>query len=260
MTKVPDGRLAVALHDVEPRSYERSRDIRRWLAERGVSRVTLLVIPAADQPDDVSPAHSGEAGCRACGRLTPIGSRAPALAGWLRGRGAAGDVIAQHGLAHRRTARARWPRSLLADWQGGEAAEFPGLGDADTRERVECGRRLLNEIELDPRGFVAPGYAYTGALRRVLAETFDWSADLRAVRDATGRELRSTALCLGTSTPLKRAFSPAIVRAGARGAGELMRVDVHPADFDLPSHVATLEALLRRAAGRTTVTYDQLLG
>jgi hypothetical protein len=39
-----------------------------------------------------------------------------------------------------------------------------------------------------------------------------------------------------------------------------MRVDVHPADFDLPGHVAVLESLLARAAGRDAVTYDELLG
>jgi predicted deacetylase len=232
-------RLAVAMHDVEPRSFERTRTIRRWLTQRGVDRVTLLVIPAPE--------------------LRPIGSRAPSLAGWLRGQGATGDVIAQHGLTHRRSVRAGWPRSVLAHWQGGDAAEFPGLDEQDTWERVECGRRLLNEIELEPSGFVAPGYAYTGALRRVLADSFDWSADLRGVRGVGGGELRSTALCLGTSTRLKRRFSPAVVRAAARNAGGVMRIDVHPADFDLPGHVATLEALLRGAARRESVTYDQLV-
>jgi hypothetical protein len=39
-----------------------------------------------------------------------------------------------------------------------------------------------------------------------------------------------------------------------------MRLDVHPSDFDLPGHVATLEGLLERAAGRDIVTYDDLLG
>jgi hypothetical protein len=38
-----------------------------------------------------------------------------------------------------------------------------------------------------------------------------------------------------------------------------MRIDVHPADFDLPRHIATLESLLARAAGRDVVTYDELL-
>jgi len=167
------GRLAVALHDVEPRSFARAREIRAWLLARGVERVTLLVIPAAD--------------------LHPIGARAPALAAWLRFRVASGDAVAQHGLVHKAAAVAPWPRSLLAGWQGGAAAEFPGLDREDAARRVDTGRRLLREIELDPRGFVAPGYAYTRALRRLLAESFEWFADLSSIRTSSGENLRAAA-------------------------------------------------------------------
>ncbi len=231
--------LAVALHDVEPRSFGRTRQIREWLLARGVAYATLLVIPAAD--------------------LHPIGNRAPELAGWLRWRAACGDAIAQHGLAHRASATPPWPRSVLAGWQGGQAAEFPGLGPQDTALRVHTGRRLLREIELDPIGFVAPGYAYTRALRRVLADSFEWFADLRYVRSRVRGALPARALCLGSSTPLKRAVSPQIVRAAGRATGAVMRLDIHPADFDLPRHVATIESLLERAAERAVVTYDQLV-
>lgn len=230
--------LAVAVHDVEPRSFARVKQIREWLLERDIERVTLLVIPAAD--------------------LHPIGSRAPALAAWLRCRVARGDAVAQHGLAHRAHARARWPRRVLAAWQAGDAAEFPGLSRDDTIKRVRTGRRILKEIELDPAGFVAPGYAYTRALNDELRATFDWFADLRAIH--AEEAIRSPALCLGSSTALKRALSPAAVRAASRARGRVMRIDVHPADFDLPGHVATLDALLERAAGRDALTYDELLG
>ena len=231
--------LAVALHDVEPRSCARVREIRQWLLERGVERVTLLVIPAAD--------------------LHPIGTRAPALAAWLRARVACGDTVAQHGLAHNATATAPWPRSLLAAWQGGPAAEFPGLARDDAARRVDIGLRLLREIELDPRGFVAPGYAYTRALRGILPDSFDWFADWISIRTRRNGSVRSCALCLGSSTALKRTLSPPLVRIGGRSAGSVMRVDIHPADFDLPGHVATLDALLARASGRRIVTYDQLV-
>jgi predicted deacetylase len=238
---VTGGALAVAVHDVEPRSFARVRQIREWLHERGIMRATLLVIPAAD--------------------LHPIGKRSPALSAWLRGRVADGDIVAQHGLAHRATVVAPWPRSVIASLQGGPAAEFPGLGADDARRRVQAGLRLLREIELDPHGFVAPGYAYTRALRSVLRDSFEWVADLRTVRTARGGRqdpVRSTALCLGSSTPLKRALSPVVVSAASRSCGQLMRVDIHPADFDLPRHRATLEALLDRAEGREVVTYDEL--
>jgi predicted deacetylase len=231
--------VAVALHDVEPRSSGRVREIRQWLADRGIERVTLLVIPAAD--------------------LHPIGARAPGLAAWLRGRVAAGDTVAQHGLAHKVGTPPRWPRSIVASWQGGSAAEFPGLGAYETAQRVRAGRRLLNEIELDPLGFVAPGYAYTRALRGVLADSFEWFADTRRIRTRSFGDVKSRALCLGSSTTLKRKLSPSFVRAAARSRSRVMRIDVHPADFALPGHVATLEALLARADGRRVVTYDELL-
>lgn len=37
------------------------------------------------------------------------------------------------------------------------------------------------------------------------------------------------------------------------------RLDVHPADFDLPAHVEAIESLLELAGGREAVTYDQLV-
>jgi predicted deacetylase len=231
--------LAVAVHDVEPRSFRRIREIREWLLDHGVDRVTLLVIPAPER-------H-------------PIGGREPALATWLKVQQFRGDAIAQHGLDHKAHARARWPRRLMAGWQGGNASEFPGLEPDEAADRVRTGRRLLEQLELSPRGFVAPGYAYTRALRELLGESFDWFADLQGIQTCGGDRLRAPALCLGSSTPLKRALSPAVVRALAHARCGVMRVDIHPADFDHDGHLATLEWLLKRAAGRDAVTYDDLV-
>ena len=230
--------LAVAIHDVEQGSFARVVEIRRWLAERGVDRVTLLVIPAAHQ--------------------RPIGMHAP-LALWLRDQVAHGDAVAQHGFAHRVIAPPHWPRRLVANWQAGEAAEFPGLGGDQAARRVASGRRLLGDLDLDPHGFVAPGYAYTPELRGLLARTFDWFADLRCIRVRQEGEIRARALCLGSSTPLKRMLSPAVVRALGALPGEVMRIDVHPVDFDRRGHVTTLEWLLERAARRQALTYDELI-
>lgn len=232
--------LAVAMHDVEPRSLRRSREIRDWLLERGVEQVTLLVIPAAD--------------------LHPIGPRCPALVAWLGERVAGGDTVGQHGLSHRAAGRATWPRSVLASWQGGRAAEFPGLDPDETRQRVAVGLGMLRELGLDPRGFVAPGYAYTPALRRTLRGSFRWFADLFGVVSRSAGRIRAPALCLGSSTSFKRAASPLAVLAAARAGSRLMRIDIHPADFDQPRHIETLEALLRLARGRRVITYDAVGG
>jgi predicted deacetylase len=230
--------LAVALHDVEPATHARCVALREWLHDRGVERVTLLVVPAP--------------------RLHPFPARSPELAYWLLDRQDAGDAIAQHGLQHRQTRPGPLLARPLRHWQGGAAAEYAGMDAAGAAESVEAGRRVLVDAGLAPRGFVAPAYAYTGALRAVLAERFEWWATLLAIHGRT--ELRAPALGLGTSGPLKRRLSPLVVRAGAARTPALLRLDLHPADFDHPRHVEAVERVLARARDRVAVTYDDLVG
>jgi len=233
------GSIAVALHDVEPATFERCALIRDWLDDHGIERVTLLVIPAPD--------------------LHPFFQRRPELAAWLLDCRDRGDAIAQHGLRHRRVRRPAPLRRPLTAWQGGIAAEFPGLNAAETQASVEAGRRTLARAGLEPRGFVAPAYAYTPALRSALAESFEWWATLLRLWRPDRRPAVSPALLLGTSSRARLALSPLLVRAGARTAGRVLRLDLHPADFEHPRHVLALESVLQRARGRRAVTYDELV-
>ena len=231
--------IAVALHDVEPATYERCALIRDWLYDHGVQRATLLVIPARD--------------------LHAFDRRSPELAAWLGECRASGDAIAQHGFRHEQMRRGRFDRQAVAHLQGGRAAEFVGLDERETRLSVEAGRRVLRLAGIEPRGFVAPAYAYTPALHDALRRSFDWWASLRAVhRRAAAYPLAAHALTLGTSGTIRRAASPALVRMRARLGGELLRLDLHPADFDHGGHVRALERVLVRAHGRRSVTYDEL--
>jgi predicted deacetylase len=230
--------LAVAIHDVVPATLPRCIEIRDWLADRGVERTTLLAVPAPS------------------GR--PIRPRSSDLASWLRARWLAGDAVAQHGFQHVQRDRAGIGRQWVARRQGGGAAEFVGLDERRTEEALDRGRMILNEAGINPRGFVAPGYAYTAALRRAVGRRYVWWAGLLTLHTATG-PLRSAALCLGASTRLKRVSSPVLVRGLSLRRGDLMRVDVHPADFDHHRFRHTLERVLDRAAGRRPVSYDELV-
>ena len=230
------GRLAVALHDVEPATHRRCIEIREWLQAFGVDRVTLLVIPAP--------------------RMHPFPARSPELAHWLLDRQDGGDAIAQHGLHHRQTRPGPLFARPVRRWQGGPAAEYAGLDAEAAAESVEAGRRVLEGAGLHVRGFVAPAYAYTRALRTVLGERFDWWATLLTLHASAAA--RSPALCLGTSSPVKRVVSPLVVRAGATLSSQLLRLDLHPADLDHPRHVAAVERVLERARDRVAVTYDDL--
>jgi uncharacterized protein len=216
-------RIAVAIHDVEPATFERCALIRDWLDDHGIDRATLLVIPAPD--------------------LHPFFQRRPDLAAWLLDCRDRGDAIAQHGFQHRRSG----PAGLLRG--RGQEAEFVRMDADATHASIEAGRRVLTLAGFEPRGFVAPAYAYTPVLRRELTIGFDWWATLLRL---VGRDRASVAPALS----LRR--SALGVRLGALAAGPLLRLDLHPADFDRPRHVLALESVLARAGGRTPVTYDDL--
>jgi predicted deacetylase len=239
-------RIAVALHDIEPATFERCALIRDWLDDHGVDRVTLLVIPARD--------------------LHPLGERSPEMAGWLLERRSAGDSIAQHGFKHEQLRRHALSRHTITHGQGRRAAEFVGLNGDETRRAVDAGRRVLKLAGIEADGFVAPAYAYTPALREVLGTRFRWWAGLLRLHgagvatDTAPRQPLAPAWGMGAESRLRRALSPAMIRAGALLAGSTLRLDIHPADLQHPRHMLALERVLGRAGThREAITYDDLL-
>jgi predicted deacetylase len=245
--------FAVALHDVEPATFERCAEIREWLARHGVGRVTLLAIPARD--------------------LHPLGERSPEVARWLSERRRAGDAIAQHGFQH------TGGRGRLSG-RGRPLQEFAGLDAEQARRAVDAGRRVLKLAGVEPRGFVAPGYAYTPALQAALAQRFDWWAELFCLRRARpsvnlGTHLHVPPGGLRAPKPLRRALPPplapsstgrlhrrlacTLARVEALAPDIPVRLDVHPEDFDRASNIQALESVLRRMGpARRAITYEEL--
>ncbi len=221
--------IAVALHDIEPATFERCASIREWLEDRGVDRATLLVIPARD--------------------LHPLGERSPEMVAWLAERRRGGDSIAQHGFQHEQLRCANWPQRLRAPARTRRAAEFAGLDGEETRRAVEAGWRLMKLAGIEPDGFVAPAYAYTPALRRALGVRFRWWASLLALHGGADRPWRR----------LAPAWGPTSVRAGALFAGHTVRLDLSPGSLQHRGQMRALErALLQLARRRLAVTYNEL--
>jgi predicted deacetylase len=281
--------IAVALHDIEPATFERCALIRDWLDDHGVDHATLLVIPARD--------------------LHPLAERSPEMVSWLIERERSGDAIAQHGFQHLRSPISRGPYATLRTFNVDHESEFVGLDTRETRRAVDAGWRLMKLAGIEPRGFVAPGYAYTPALKRTLGERFHWWAALlglyrahpasgrvappvgggasaldgrrssalgpsahgthargasahgASTRDThpRGRNLLGPPIALSSTGRLRRALSPALLRAGALVSGSTLRLDLHPSDLDDPNHMLALEWVLKRSAHtREAVTYEQL--
>jgi predicted deacetylase len=241
----PPRTIAVALHDVEPATFERCALIRDWLDDHGVDRVTLLVIPARD--------------------LHPVGERSPEMTSWLAERRRAGDSIAQHGFQHERTRRCGALAGSLLATPARRTGEFVGLDEAETQRAVNAGWRLLKLAGIEPDGFVAPAYAYTPELRSVLPHRFRWWAGLLGVhrRAQPAGEQRARLLSpvwsIGGEGALRRALSPALIRAGGMLGGRTLRIDLHPADLQHPRQMLALDHVLDRAGRRRkAITYDEL--
>jgi predicted deacetylase len=244
--------IAVALHGIEPATFERCAVIRDWLDDHGVDRVTLLVIPARD--------------------LHPVGERCPEMVEWLSERRRAGDSIAQHGFQHVRPRTDSSARRLLARANPQRIGEFVGLDNEETRRAVHAGWRVLKLAGIEPDGFVAPAYAYTAALRQTLSLRFRWWAGLLRVHRAQSQLQVATseralacrlspAWSLTGTGPVSRAFSPSLVRASSLLPTSTLRVDLHPADLQHPRHMMALEWVLARSrARRAAITYRELAG
>jgi predicted deacetylase len=248
----PPQTIAVAVHGIEPATFERCAVIRDWLDDHGVDRVTLLVIPARD--------------------LHPVGERCPEMVQWLSERRRAGDSIAQHGFQHVRHRTDGSARRMLTRAHGHRTGEFVGLDDEETRRAVHAGWRVLKLAGIEPDGFVAPAYAYTAALRQTLGHRFRWWAGLLRVHrtepqlGAGTREPSqicqlAPALSLTGTGPVSRVFSPSLVRASALLPTSTLRVDLHPADLRHPRHMMALEWVLARSSPRrSAITYRELAG
>jgi predicted deacetylase len=238
----PEQVLAVAVHDIEPATFERAALIRDWLDDLGVDRVTLLVIPARD--------------------MHPLSDRRPEVGPWLVERTGHGDAIAQHGFCHVRSRPLRFPRHPLAAI-GTEAPEFIGLDSTATGRALDAGRRVLKLAGVEPRGFVAPAYAYTPQLRESLRTRFHWWAGTWALHSTVAGAHRCVSgppIGLAAAGPLTRLISPAVLRVASRVAGPTLRLDVHPLDLASPSHMLALEDAIRHARRRRgCATYDDLV-
>ncbi len=258
--------IAVAVHGIEPATYERCAVIRDWLEDHGVGRVTLLVIPARD--------------------LHPVGERAPEMVDWLSERARAGDSIAQHGFQHVRARPTASARELLARTATHRSGEFVGLDASETRRAVDAGWRVLKLAGIEPDGFVAPEYAYTPALRRTLGQRFRWWAGLLRVhraQDAIPAGPTPPADCalapdpmlgarshvgqlapawsLASGGPFARVLSPPLVRMGSLLPMSTLRLDIHPDDLRHTHHMMALEWVLARVGSRrAAVTYRELAG
>ncbi|HEV2596211.1 MAG TPA: polysaccharide deacetylase family protein [Sphingomicrobium sp.] len=242
----PAERLFLAsIHDVSPR-FEGEVD--RLIDLLGVhvgTRLAMLVVPN----------HWGDA---------PIVPGSP-FATRLRNWAANGIEIFLHGFYHRDDAgHARTGDRLRARFMTAGEGEFLGLSRGEAADRLQSGRRLLEEvIGRDIDGFVAPAWLYgRGALDALHEAGIPLAEDhLRVWSPATGEQLASGPVITWASRTRWRLLSSLAAASALRHAPlKVLRIGVHPPDIRHPALVGSITKTFRSAASSRRVgRYSDLL-
>lgn len=236
--------LVVSFHGLAPHTQRPCQELLLLLAELGVPRASLLVVPCW---------HGME----------PILER-PFFLRWLRSLVEEGHEICLHGLTHHAD---RLPRGLVSALVGrvytaGEG-EFYGIGREPAEARVREGEEILAATGLAARGFVAPAWLLSPAAREVLCRRgFEYTVTLRhldLLRE--GVRIDAPTVVFSTRSLLRRAISPLVGRArfALSRRQPILRVSVHPEDlYERRVRRALVSVLERALADREPVTYGEL--
>ncbi len=241
--------LVVSLHDVSPLTREVFTSMLRELAEVGVTRTSLLVIPdhhhrghMLDQPD---------------------------FCDWLKGLAAQGHELVVHGYHHQRqarpdeTVRQRWITGVYTLGEG-EFFDLPKNEAAFLLARAKTDFQGL-DASLSPCGFIAPAWLLGDAAAEAVREAgFLYTTYLTGVQNFRATErtndfVRSQSLVYSCRNWWRRTCSllwNAALRRRLQSS-PLVRLGLHPPDYQ---HQKIWRQILRfareEAARRTVTTYD----
>ncbi|MCL2724334.1 MAG: DUF2334 domain-containing protein [Polyangiaceae bacterium] len=247
--------IHVSIHDVSP-AWAREVEAALALTREFGVRPALLVVPD----------FHGRA---------PLCEH-PSYCEELRALARAGHEIYLHGYYHRARswgdhagARARAggiaSRLQYAFAQrivsGGEA-EFSDVSPSEAIARLDAGERMLAQIGLEVRGFVAPAWSLPRWVRTLLSERgYTFTEDHLRVYDPSRRRSRaSIVLNFASRTPGRLVSSVAYCRV-ARPLRALVpaRIAIHPADMRHALLRSEIRSLLEWARGDFVDTGSALL-
>ncbi len=240
-------RILVSLHDVSPAHGQRIFEIIDHLRSLGTSSLALLLVPDFHHRGSLTEAPEF---CQQLQRvITPA------------------DGLHLHGYYHLSQAvPSTLPARLkAATWTAGEG-EFQTLSHDEALDRIHRGVAVLEQaLGIRPTGFVAPAWLDNAAVRRALQEAqFRWCEDRLNIHDlqrdrhwlapALSWASRSLTRRFGSRLQAKLAL-PVLARSS------LVRVAIHPNDYNNKRLVASIEQVLRPLAqSHTPISYADLLG
>lgn len=238
----PDRSCVVSLHDVAPSTQAQSIEILEELKTAGITVTSLLVVPDYHhRGKSIENAH---------------------FVSWLRELEEAGHEIVIHGYFHERPRRngeglrQKFLTRLYTDDEG----EFLDLDYEEALVRITMARDEFRSAKLSPIGFVAPAWLLGREGEKAAREAgMQYTTRIGSVIDLLTNESQpARSLVYSTRAPWRQTASLAWNAALVRGAEmrELIRLSIHPADFEAPKIRTQIISLASRfARTRRPTTY-----
>ncbi|MFV0337120.1 MAG: DUF2334 domain-containing protein [Chthoniobacterales bacterium] len=236
--------LVVSLHDVSELTRERSDFMLKELAQMGVKKTSLLVIPDHHR------------------RGTSMTSGA--FVDWLKRQEEAGHEIVLHGYYHLRlTTRAGgfFKEMMASHYTAGEG-EFYDISKSEARKLLQLGLAGFHEAGFFPKGFIAPAWLLGKESEEALREetTLAYTTLIDKVIDfQNAREFVSRSLVYSVRAAWRRQVSLLWNELLFRSLHEnpLMRLGLHPPDWNYAWVKSHIRSIVRRAlADRSAMTYE----
>ena len=238
-------KLIISFHDLHPGSWDCCRRFMERCRSLGVHTLSLLLIPR----------YHGQ----------PPFTENRAFANWLKEVSDRGYEICLHGYTHKaERPSGGYKERLVGNYYTNREGEFYQLSAKMARQKVSEGLRLLRQSKLPVYGFTAPAWLISAPARQALVELGFLYQSLWSKVELlqTGASIPASTLVYGsrnaTYRMLSRAWIPFFHRWNQRAP--LLRLAVHPIDFQYPSVEKRLYALLQNALQtRTASTYRDLI-
>jgi predicted deacetylase len=232
----------VSVHDIAPSTQPIAEKIIADLNRHGIRVCSLLVVPNYH--------HRGPS------------MEDRQLVSWLRDLESAGHEIVIHGYFHKRPRREHenFRTKFLTRFYTSEEGEFYDLDYDEAFRRIATARDEFLGAGLTPRGFVAPAWLLSAEAERAARDAeLEYTTRLRTVRDLrSGESVPARSLVYSVRNSWRRAVSLAWngLLAEMLKNAPLLRLSIHPVDYNEPAVWRQIVDLIRKMDGlRTATTY-----